>query len=80
YQAKPWLKGDFNLGYAYSKTKNGGQSSDSGSIFWFVDNIPSIYPLYLRDAKGNLVPDPYYGGNTFDYGANGRGFGALTNS
>lgn len=80
HQAKPWLKGDFNLGYAYSKTKNGGQSSDSGSIFWFVDNIPSIYPLYLRDARGNLVPDPYYGGNVFDYGANGRGFGALTNS
>lgn len=80
HQAKPWLKGDFNIGYAYSKTKNGGQSSDSGSIFWFVDNIPSIYPLYLRDANGNLVPDPYYGGNVFDYGANGRGFGALTNS
>ncbi|KAF5276737.1 hypothetical protein FQR65_LT16215 [Abscondita terminalis] len=80
HQAKSWLKGEFNLGYAYSKTKNGGQSSDSGSIFWFVDNIPSIYPLYLRDAKGNLVPDPYYGGNIFDYGANGRGFGALTNS
>ncbi|KGT08490.1 membrane protein [Elizabethkingia anophelis] len=36
--------------------------------------------MYLRDANGNLVPDPYYGGNVFDYGANGRGFGALTNS
>ncbi|CDN74539.1 SusC/RagA family TonB-linked outer membrane protein [Elizabethkingia anophelis] len=79
HQAKPWLKGEFNLGYAYSKTKNGGQTSDSGSIFWFVDNIPSIYPLYLRDANGNMVPNPYYGGNVFDYGQ-GRGFGALTNS
>ena len=79
HQAKPWLKGEFNLGYAYSNTNRNGQTSDSGSIFWFIDNIPSIYPLFLRDAKGNLVPDQYYGGNQFDYG-NGRGFGALTNS
>ncbi|WP_415325266.1 SusC/RagA family TonB-linked outer membrane protein [Chryseobacterium sp. MMS23-Vi53] len=80
HQARPWLKGDFNLGYAYSKANQNGQSSDSGSIFWFVDNIPSIYPLYLRDANGNLVPDPHFGGNQFDYGEGGRGFGALTNS
>lgn len=79
HQAKPWLRGDFNLGYAYSDTNRNGQTSDSGSIFWFVDNIPSIYPLFLRDAKGNYVTDPYFGGYQYDYG-NGRGFGALTNS
>lgn len=79
HQAKPWLRGDFNLGYAYSDTNRNGQTSDSGSIFWFVDNIPSIYPLFLRDAKGNYVNDPYFGGYQYDYG-NGRGFGALTNS
>jgi TonB-dependent SusC/RagA subfamily outer membrane receptor len=80
HQARPWLKGDFNLGYAYSKANRNGQSSDSGSIFWFVDNIPSIYPLFLRDAAGNKVPDPHFGGNQFDYGEAGRGFGALTNA
>lgn len=80
HQARPWLKGEFNLGYAYSNTNRNGQSSDSGSIFWFVDNIPSIYPLYLRDSKGNFVADPHYGGNQFDYGQTGRGFGALTNA
>lgn len=79
HQAKDWLKGSFNFGYAHSKSKNNGQSSDSGSIFWFVDNIPSIYPLFLRDAQGNTIQDPYYGGNKYDYG-NGRGFGALTNA
>jgi len=80
HQAKSWLKGEFNLGYAYSKAKRNGQSSDSGSIFWFVDNIPSIYPLFLRDAAGNKVPDPHFGGYQYDYGEGGRGFGALTNS
>lgn len=82
HQAKSWLKGEFNLGYAYSKAKRNGQTSDSGSIFWFVDNIPSIYPLFLRDGNGNKVADPHFGGNQYDYGdgPNGRGFGALTNS
>lgn len=79
HQARPWLKGEFNLGYAYSNTNRNGQSEDSGSIFWFVDNIPSIYPLFLRNSSGGFVADPYYGGNQYDYGV-GRGFGALTNS
>jgi TonB-linked SusC/RagA family outer membrane protein len=82
HQARPWLKGDFNIGYAYSKANRNGQTSDSGSIFWFVDNIPSIYPLFKRDAAGNKIPDPHFGGDQFDYGdgPNGRGFGGLTNS
>lgn len=79
HQAKSWLKGEFNMGYAYSDTDRNGQTEDSGSIFWFVDNIPSIYPLFLRNAQGGFVNDPYYGGYQYDYG-NGRGFGALTNS
>lgn len=79
HQAKSWLSGEFNLGYAFTDARANGQSEDSGSIFWFVDNIPSIYPLYLRDAKGGLINDPYYGGYQFDYGT-GRGFGALTNA
>ncbi|WP_086478389.1 MULTISPECIES: SusC/RagA family TonB-linked outer membrane protein [Arenibacter] len=79
HKVKEWLHGSMNLGYTVSETNNGGQSSDSGSVFWFVDNIPSIYPLFLRDADGNTIPDPYYGGNVYDYGQ-GRGFGALTNA
>lgn len=74
-----WLTASANIGYAYSKTTSNGQSADSGSIFWFVDNIPSIFPLFLRDSEGNLVEDTIYGGFVYDYGV-GRGFGALTNS
>ncbi|MDR3272408.1 MAG: SusC/RagA family TonB-linked outer membrane protein [Flavobacteriaceae bacterium] len=79
YQPKDWLKGEFNIGYAHTKSKNNGQTDDSGSIFWFVDNIPSIYPLFSRDADGNKILDTYYDGYKFDYGT-GRGFGALTNA
>ncbi|MBI9040617.1 SusC/RagA family TonB-linked outer membrane protein [Lutibacter sp.] len=79
HEVKPWLTGSVNLGYAMSETNNNGQSSDSGSIFWFVDNIPSIFPLFSRDASGNFIPETIYGGNEYDYGV-GRAFGALTNS
>jgi TonB-linked SusC/RagA family outer membrane protein len=79
-----WVNAGFNLNYARSETNAGGQSSDSGSVFWFVDNIPSIYPLYMRDPEGNLIEEPIYGGSRFDYGDGGtnyaRGFGGLTNA
>jgi len=80
HEVKPWLSASANIGYTLSETNDNGQSEDSGSIFWFVDNIPSIYPLFLRDASGTIVEDPVFGGNQYDYGFNGRGFGLGTNS
>ncbi len=91
HQVKDWLKGSMNLGYAYSETSNVGQTSDSNSGFWFSDNIPTIYPVYLREgvapggsSNGKFVVDPIFGGKQFDYGDNSignqRAFGALTNA
>jgi TonB-linked SusC/RagA family outer membrane protein len=77
---KSWITGSINLAYSKSEANRGGQSEDSGSIFWFADNIPSIYPLFKRDATGALVPDPIFGGNQYDYGEAGRKFGSLTNA
>jgi hypothetical protein len=54
------LKG-VNFGYSYSKSNNNGQSEDSGSVFWFADNMPSIYPLFWREADGSIIQDPVYG-------------------
>ena len=79
----PWLNAGVNLNYARTERNNNGQSSNSGSIFWFVDNMPSVYPLFKRDANGNFIQDPIFGGNLYDYGDddnNPRGFGALTNA
>ncbi|MDO4781669.1 MAG: SusC/RagA family TonB-linked outer membrane protein [Capnocytophaga felis] len=80
FKPKTWLSGNFTLGYAHSKTRNAGQSRNANSIFWFVDNIPPIYPLFERDANGNLIPDPHYGGYVYDFGEKDRAFAALTNS
>jgi TonB-linked SusC/RagA family outer membrane protein len=80
HKPKDWLEGKMNIGLSNSNIQNAGQSEDSGSIFWFVDNIPSIYPLYSRDLAGEKIPDPFFPGRyMFDYGE-GRRFGALTNS
>jgi len=83
-EIKKWLTGSVNFGYARTESNNNGQSEDSGSIFWFADNMPPIYPLFMRDAEGKLLTDPIFGGNRFDYGggsnATSRGFGGLTNA
>lgn len=80
HEVKSWLKTTFNINYANSTTNDNGQESNSNSVFWFVDNIPPIYPLFLRDSAGNKVVDPIFGGYQYDYGSTGRKFGSLTNS
>ncbi|MBX2967630.1 MAG: SusC/RagA family TonB-linked outer membrane protein [Cyclobacteriaceae bacterium] len=79
HQVTKWLSASANVAFNSSDQNRNGQSSDSGSIFWFVDNIPSVYPLFMRDEDGNKIADPYYGGFEYDYGT-GRNFGAGTNS
>ena len=74
----PWLEAKTNLGYSYGTSNQGGQSSDSGSVFWTTANMPSIYPLFERDENGEKMRD-VYGGFKYDYGIN-RGFAGLTNS
>ncbi|MBD0349638.1 MAG: SusC/RagA family TonB-linked outer membrane protein [Flavisolibacter sp.] len=80
HEVKSWLSTIFNINYANSTTNNNGQASNSNSVFWFVDNIPPIYPLFLRDSTGAKVADPIFGGFQYDYGATGRKFGSLTNA
>lgn len=80
HEVNSWLKSSVNINYANTNTNDNGQESNSNSVFWFVDNIPSIYPLFLRDAAGKKVEDVIFGGYQYDYGANGRKFGSLTNS
>ncbi len=75
---KTWLRSNVNLGYAYSVLNNNGQTADSGNVFFIVDNMPSIYPVFERDADGNKIPDPIFGGDLYDIGR-GRQFNGLTN-
>ena len=73
YQAKKWLKGGLNIQYSYAKMSNPVQDDNAANNgFLFVNQIPPIYPVYVRDANGNIAIDPNTGGKMYDYGDNGN--------
>ncbi len=84
HEIKTWLKGSMNTSFMHSVSNfAGGQDEDSNNGFWFVANMPSIYPVYAHDADGKLVPDNVLGGSVYDYGDGTygtRGFASLTNA
>ena len=69
YQLRPWLKVGANFNYAHYKSNyladDGG--STVGNVF-VVKNIAPIYPLYIRDAAGNILQDPKTGLPMYDFG------------
>lgn len=76
---KDWLTVGANIGYAYSESLNNGQIVGSENVFEFADKMAPIFPVFLRDDNGDLVPDPIFGGNQYDYGSD-SGFRARPNA
>jgi TonB-linked SusC/RagA family outer membrane protein len=72
-KVKEWLTVGANIGYAYSESLNNGQTAGSENLFEFADKTAPIFPVFLRDDDGNLVPDPIFGGNQVDYGSSSTG-------
>ena len=69
YQPKKWLKGGLNIQYAYTTMSNPVQDDEAANNgFLFVQQIPPIYPVYVRDVDGNIAIDPNNGGPMYDYG------------
>jgi TonB-linked SusC/RagA family outer membrane protein len=68
YQPREWLKATTNLSYAYMEFENPAQTDVQNNGFQFVNNMPPVYPVFQRDADGNLVADPIVGGNRYDFG------------
>lgn len=71
YQAKRWFKIGLNAGYTNFNWNNGnsseGSSGSTANVFAFATGMPSIYPVYIRDAQGNIKYDKY-GYKMYDYG------------
>lgn len=70
YQAKSWLKVGGNMMFAHVNANSIDDSSgsgDSGNMFEIASNIAPIYPLYIRDANGNVMKDDA-GNVMYDYG------------
>lgn len=64
YQARKWLRLGTNVNYARSKSDY--TSTSSNNVFYFAQHIAPIYPVYLRDAQGNILRDS--NGKMYDYG------------
>jgi len=69
HQVKPWLKVNNKMGYTYFK-QNASVDETAGrgnNAFAFVNNMPSVYPVFLYDINGNKIIDPLTGGYQYDY-------------
>ena len=58
YQAKPWMKVTSSMSYAHSDSQTASYSSSYGSssnIFYVTNMMGPIYPLYVRDASGQIM-------------------------
>ena len=74
YQAKDWLRFGVSLSYSHtdssSPSYNAIRTGSSGNLFYIANQLGPIYPLYVRDANGNIMKD---NGRTV-YDANQTGF------
>ena len=58
WQAKPWVKISTSMSYAHSDSRTASYSStygSSGNVFYVTNMMGPIYPLYVRDASGNIM-------------------------
>lgn len=69
YQLRSWLKLSGNFNYAHYKANSLADDGGStvGNIF-MVKNMAPIYPLYIRDAAGNILQDSKTGLAMYDWG------------
>ncbi len=71
YQAKDWAKVGGNMSFTHYNSSAGNdeedQSGSSANIFAFSSRIAPIFPVYIRDAAGNIMTDQY-GYQMYDYG------------
>ncbi len=71
YEAKKWLKVGGNFSFYNYKAEDPGDytsgTGNSGNIFSVIHRLAPIYPLFIRDGKGNIMKDER-GMDRYDYG------------
>lgn len=71
YQAKKWLKVGTSLSYVYANSgdpRDQELNSSSGSAFYFINGLAPLYPVYVRDANGDILYNKDYNLPIYDYG------------
>ena len=71
FQVKDWLKLGANVSYTNYNYNNGnseeGSAGSVGNVFGFAASMAPIYPVYIRDASGNIMQDER-GLQMYDFG------------
>ncbi|MCD8266902.1 MAG: SusC/RagA family TonB-linked outer membrane protein, partial [Prevotellaceae bacterium] len=75
YRVKSWLSVTTNMNFAHTDSQvpayDNTEYMSSGNLFYIVNNMGPIYPLYVRNADGTIMKDD--AGNTV-YDANQTNF------
>ena len=69
YQAKKWLKVGANMSYTNTESLYPGdqtETNSSANAFNLGNTSAPIYPMYVRDAAGNIMYDKNYGHPIYD--------------
>lgn len=66
WDAKKWLKVGANASFTHAIQDYISDSDDGTGLFYTLRNMSPIYPLYIRDANGNIMTDK--NGAMYDYG------------
>ncbi|MDE6006441.1 MAG: TonB-dependent receptor [Muribaculaceae bacterium] len=71
YQITKWLKIGTNLSYTYTNSgypDDQTEAGSSGNAFLMADQLAPYYPMYVRDASGNIMYNEGTGKKIYDYG------------
>ena len=73
YKAYKWLTLGSNVAYTHTVSRKPSSQDDestssSMNAFFIANEIAPIYPMYVRDAQGNIMYDSASGQKLYDYG------------
>ena len=70
---KPWLKLGANVSFTHydSREQDTEGGTSNANIFYASNIMGAIYPMYIRDAQGNIMTDNR-GFQRYDYGKKGQ--------
>lgn len=89
YKARKWLTIGSNVAFTHTNSyspddQTSDDASSSMNAFYIANNIAPIYPIFVRDAQGNILFDSTTGKKIYDYGdgavaGNTRNFMSMSN-
>lgn len=73
YKVAKWLSIGSNISFTHSNSlypseQSSDDAASSGNSFYIANFIAPIYPMYVRDANGNIMYDKATGQKIYDYG------------